>query len=97
MKSLALTVAVLLAACGSETTTPSYGDVRRAGDPSGAGGDTVAGDPMELCLPADATVDTDVVISGRWEDALDLPGLGRPLLEGVEPRAGASFELWLSG
>lgn len=59
--------------------------------------DAVVGDPMELCLPADATVDTDVVIRGRWEDALDLPGLGRPLLEGVEPRAGASFELWLSG
>lgn len=59
--------------------------------------DTVVGDPMELRLPTDAKVDTDVIIRGRWEDALDLPGLGRPLLEGVEPRAGASFELWLSG
>jgi DNA-binding SARP family transcriptional activator len=59
--------------------------------------DTVVGDPMVLSLPADATVDTDVIIGGRWEDALDVSGLGRPLLEGIEPRAGASFELWLSG
>lgn len=57
----------------------------------------VAGDPMELLLPDDASVDADVLIRGRWEEALELPGLGRPLLEGVEPRAGASFELWLSG
>lgn len=59
--------------------------------------DTIVGDPMELCLPDDAIVDTDVVIRGKWADALDVPGLGRPLLEGVEPRAGAPFELWLSG
>jgi DNA-binding SARP family transcriptional activator len=59
--------------------------------------DTVVGDPMELSLPADATVDVDLVLRGRWEDALDVPGLGRPLLEGVEPDAGASYELWLGG
>jgi DNA-binding SARP family transcriptional activator len=59
--------------------------------------DAVVGDPMELRLPADADLDIDVLMRGRWEDALDVPGLGRPLLEGVEPKAGASFELWLSG
>jgi DNA-binding SARP family transcriptional activator len=58
--------------------------------------DTVAGDPLALRLPAGATVDVDLVLRGRWEDALELPGLGRPLLEGVDPDAGATFELWLA-
>jgi hypothetical protein len=40
--------------------------------------DTVAGDPLELGLPADAIVDVDVVLRGRREDALELPGLKVP-------------------
>jgi DNA-binding SARP family transcriptional activator len=67
--------------------------VRRLLDSS----DTVVGDPLELRLPDDAVVDVDLVLRGQWEEAIDLPGLGRPLLEGVDPRAGASFELWLAG
>ncbi len=58
--------------------------------------ETVAGDPMALHLPADTTLDVDVVLRGRWAEALELPGLGRPLLEGIDPDAGASYELWLA-
>lgn len=58
--------------------------------------DTVAGDPLALHLPADATIDVDVVLRGHWADALDLPGLGRPLVEGIDPEASASYELWLA-
>jgi len=59
--------------------------------------DTVVGDPLALCLPVEAVLDVDVVLRGDWRDAVELPGLGRLLLEGVDPRAGASFELWLAG
>ncbi len=56
---------------------------------------TVVGDPVELRLPAAALVDVRLLASGTWVEALRLPGLGRELLEGVEPDAGAAFEAWL--
>ena len=40
-------------------------------------------------------VDVDVLLRGARQDAISLPGLGRPFLEGVNPAAGVSFELWL--
>ena len=57
--------------------------------------DSFLGDPVEPALPPGTVVDVDVVLRGTWQDAIDLPGLGRRFLEGVNPAAGATFELWL--
>ncbi|HUH16675.1 MAG TPA: BTAD domain-containing putative transcriptional regulator, partial [Methylomirabilota bacterium] len=56
---------------------------------------TLGGDPVRLELPADAHVDVRTLVSGTWVEALHLPGLGRELLEGVQPAADAAFEAWL--
>ena len=56
---------------------------------------TLEGDPLRLVLPADARVDVRTVVSGTWVEALHLPGLGRELLEGIQPAAGAAFDAWL--
>ena len=53
------------------------------------------GDPVTLRLPADARIDVRIVASGTWVEARRLPGLGRELLEGVDPTADAAFEAWL--
>lgn len=55
----------------------------------------VGGDPVQLELPLDARIDVHTVRSGTWVEALRVPGLGRELLEGVQPAAGAAFEAWL--
>ncbi len=57
--------------------------------------DAVGGDPIELALPEGTVVDVDVLLRGARQDAVALPGLGRPFLEGVNPAAGATFEIWL--
>jgi DNA-binding SARP family transcriptional activator len=56
---------------------------------------TLTGDPVQLELPAGAQVDVRTLVSGTWVEALQLPGLGRELLEGVQPAADAAFEAWL--
>jgi DNA-binding SARP family transcriptional activator len=56
----------------------------------------VDGDPVRLRRHPGTTLDVDVVASGSWAEALRLPGLGAGLLEGLTPRVGASFDLWLS-
>jgi DNA-binding SARP family transcriptional activator len=53
------------------------------------------GDPVRLEVPAGAEVDVRTLISGTWVQALRMPGLGRELLEGIEPAADAAFEAWL--
>jgi DNA-binding SARP family transcriptional activator len=53
------------------------------------------GDPVDPALPPGTVVDVEVVSRGGWQEAVRLPGLGRRLLEGVNPAAGATFELWL--
>jgi DNA-binding SARP family transcriptional activator len=55
----------------------------------------ITGDPLALRLPPNAVIDIEVLRAGRWSEAIGLPGLGRPLLEGVSTGAGAAFELWL--
>jgi DNA-binding SARP family transcriptional activator len=55
------------------------------------------GDPVRWTADPLTTIDTVVVLDGTWEQALALPGFGAALLEGVTVRAGAAFELWLSG
>lgn len=56
---------------------------------------SIRGDPVQLGLPADAQVDVRTLISGTWVEALHLPGLGRELLEGIQPAADAALEAWL--
>jgi DNA-binding SARP family transcriptional activator len=53
------------------------------------------GDPVRLELPADTQVDVRTLASGPRADALDVPGLGRDLLEGIQPAAHPAFEAWL--
>jgi DNA-binding SARP family transcriptional activator len=53
------------------------------------------GDPVRLELPPDAEIDVRTLASGTWADALTIPGLGRELLEGIQPAAHAAFEAWL--
>lgn len=56
----------------------------------------IDGDPVHLRLHPATRLDVDVVARGSWAEALRLPGLGGGLLEGLSPRVGASFDLWLS-
>ncbi len=49
-------------------------------------------------MPAPGTVvDVDVLHRGSWREALDLPGLGHDLLDGLTFSTSAGFELWLEG
>jgi DNA-binding SARP family transcriptional activator len=69
----------------------SLSEIRRA-----FGGDLVVeGDPVVLSLPADTTVDVDVVSNQSWTAAVRLPSLGSPLLEGVSVQGAEAFESWL--
>jgi DNA-binding SARP family transcriptional activator len=52
-------------------------------------GDLIAFDPRN------AVVDTEVVRSGSWADAVALSGLGRELLEGMDFATSPSFDAWL--
>lgn len=58
-------------------------------------GVTIGGDPLVLDLPPGTLVDVRLLGSGTWVDALRLPGLGRELLEGIDPEASAAFDAWL--
>ncbi|MGH2417627.1 MAG: AfsR/SARP family transcriptional regulator, partial [Candidatus Limnocylindria bacterium] len=53
------------------------------------------GDPVELELPADSQVDVRTLVAGTWVEALNISGLGRELLEGIQPATDAAFEAWL--
>lgn len=55
----------------------------------------VEGDPLELDLVPGCVVDVDVVISGRWEEAIALPTVGLELLEGVDLSSSPGFDAWL--
>jgi DNA-binding SARP family transcriptional activator len=56
---------------------------------------SVDGDPVDLQLSDQVTIDVDVVIRGTWMDAVGLPGLGGALLEGFSIRGAAAFDTWL--
>lgn len=53
------------------------------------------GDPVVVVLPSTTVVDVDLVCRGHWDEALELRGLDRELLEGVGGSGSAAFELWL--
>lgn len=55
----------------------------------------VDGDPVRLRLPPDASVDVRAVLDGGWSQAVDLPGLGSELLEGMAFRGATGFGTWL--
>jgi DNA-binding SARP family transcriptional activator len=48
-----------------------------------------------MVLPPDAFVDVRALSVGTWATTIELPGLGRELLEGVNVSASPGFEAWL--
>ncbi len=56
---------------------------------------TLEGDPVRLQLPTGTLVDVHTLTSGTWVEAIRLPGVGRDLLEGIQPATDAAFEAWL--
>jgi DNA-binding SARP family transcriptional activator len=54
------------------------------------------GEVIELSREQTAYVDTDVVASGTWAEAMCVPGLGHELLEGMSFASSPSFEVWLA-
>jgi DNA-binding SARP family transcriptional activator len=66
-------------------------EIRRALGPGGS----IDGDPVVLRLPDGALVDVDLVVRGSWAAAVELPGLGADLLDGMTFRGAAAFETWL--
>jgi len=66
-------------------------EIRRGLGPDAA----VDGDPVLLSLPSGTTVDVDVVERGHWTEAIELPGLGSELLDGLEPAHADAYESWL--
>src|SRR5499427_2458089 len=71
----------------------NLGQVRRLlGQPGALAGPVVS-------LPGDGSVcfDVDVLAAARWQDAIELEGLGGELLEGMQFPDCAAFETWLMG
>ncbi len=56
---------------------------------------TIGGDPVRLELAPHSEVDVSTLAAGTWVEAIRLPGLGRDLLEGIDPQTDAAFEAWL--
>ncbi len=56
---------------------------------------SIAGEPVVLRLPPGTFVDVLALTAGTWMQAIEIPDLGRELLEGKTFRASASFEVWL--
>ena len=62
------------------------------------GPDTVgSGNVVQLRLPAGTVVDVLVLMGGTSGEAVDLPGLGRELLEGMDIDASPGYTAWLLG
>jgi DNA-binding SARP family transcriptional activator len=56
-----------------------------------------SGNAVTLRLPAGSTIDVHVLLRGTSLDAVELPGLGRELVEGVNVEASPGFTAWLLG
>ena len=46
---------------------------------------------------ADVAFDVDLLTTGRWQDVVELPGLGGELLEGLQFPHSPAYEVWLLG
>jgi DNA-binding SARP family transcriptional activator len=69
----------------------SLAEIRRGLGPAA----TLDGDPVQLALPVGTTVDVDVLVHGHWREAVELPGLGADLLDGLALQNAAAYESWL--
>lgn len=69
----------------------SLAEIRRSLGDDGS----LDGDPMLLRLATDVAVDVQIVTHGTWSEAIDLPGLGAPLLDGLTIRGASAFDSWL--
>jgi DNA-binding SARP family transcriptional activator len=62
------------------------------------GPDTIgSGNVVQLRLPAGTVIDVHVLRAGTSGEAVELPGLGRELLEGMDIDASPGFTAWLLG
>ena len=62
------------------------------------GPDTVgSGSAVQLRLPEGSVIDINALMAGTSLEAVELPGLGRELLEGVDVEASPGFTAWLLG
>lgn len=59
--------------------------------------EALGGDPLSLDLGPGARVDVAVLSSGRWFEAVEIPDLAEPLLEGLQFPSAPGFQLWLEG
>ena len=69
----------------------SLAEIRRALGPA----TVLDGDPVRIELPVGTTVDVDVLVRGHWSAAVQLPGLGDDLLDGLAIAHAGAFESWL--
>jgi DNA-binding SARP family transcriptional activator len=69
----------------------SLAEIRRGLGPDAE----IGGDPVRLRLPADVTVDVDVLLGADWGEAVQLPGLGMDLLDGFTTQNAEAYESWL--
>ncbi len=56
-----------------------------------------SGNVVHLRLPEASVIDVHVLMSGSSREAVELPGLGRELLEGMDVEASPGFTAWLLG
>ena len=59
------------------------------------GGETLAQGSTRLVLPPDAFLDVDALLRGSPQEAVELPGLGRELLDGMDFGSLPGFDSWL--
>ncbi len=70
----------------------------RSSDGLLGGPDTVgSGNVVQLRLPEGSIIDVHVLMGGTSREAVELPGLGRELLEGMDIDASPGFSAWLLG
>jgi DNA-binding SARP family transcriptional activator len=56
-----------------------------------------SGNTVKLRLPEGSVIDVHVLMAGTSREAVELPGLGRELLEGMDIEASPGFAAWLLG
>ncbi len=62
------------------------------------GPDTIgSGNSVRLRLPSASSIDVHVLLDGTSAAAVELPGLGRELIEGINVEASPGFDAWLLG